>query len=60
MFSAFHARFGEDIPVSSEIIIESPRMFEDNGTSRTDEMAAEDRERLQWFDRNVMRMHREI
>ena len=48
------------MPVSSEIVIESPRMFEDDGTSRTDEMAVEDRERSQWFDINVMWMHREI
>ena len=60
MRRAFHARFGEDIPVSSEIIIEPPRMFEDDGSPRTDEMAVEDRERSQWFDRNVMWMHREL
>ena len=60
MRRAFHSRFGEDIPVSSEIIIEPPRLFEDDGTPRTDEMAAEDREHSQWFDRNVMWMHREI
>ena len=60
MRRAFHLRFGEDIPVSSEIIIEPPRLFKDDGTPRTDEMAAEDRENSQWFDRNVMWMHRKI
>ena len=56
----FHSRFGEDIPVSSEIIIEPPRLFEEDGTPRTEEMALEDREHGQWFDRNVMWLHREI
>ena len=60
MRRAFHLRFGEDIPVSSEIIIEPPRLFKDDGTPRTDEMAAEDREHSQWSDRNVMWMHRKI
>ena len=57
MRRAFHSGFGEDIPVSSEIIIEPPILFEDDGTPRTDEMASEDREHSQWFDRNVMWMH---
>ncbi len=35
-------------------------LLKDDGTPRTDEMAAEDREHSQWFDRNVMWMHREI
>ena len=60
MRRAFHSRFGEDIPVSSEIIIEPPRLFEDDGTPRTDEMAAEDREHSQWLDRNILWMHREL
>ena len=60
MRRAFHSRFGEDIPVSSEIIIDPPRLFRDDGKPRTDEMAAENREHSQWFDRNVMWMHREI
>ena len=60
MRRAFHSRFGEDIPVSSEIIIEPPNLFKDDGTPRTDEMVAEDREHSQWFDRNVMWMHRKI
>ena len=40
----FHSRFVEDIPVCSEIIIEPPRLFEEDGTPRTEEMALEDRE----------------
>ena len=60
MRRAFHSRFGEDIPVSSEIIIEPPSLFKDDGTPRTDEMAAEDREHSQWLARNIMWMHREI
>ena len=47
MRRAFHLRFGEDIPVSSKIIIEPPRLFKDDGTPQTDEMAAEDREHSQ-------------
>ena len=57
MRRAFHSRFGEDIPVSSEIIVEPPRLFEDDGTSRTDGMAAEYREHSQWLDRNIMWLH---
>ena len=60
MRRAFHSRFGEDIPVSSEIIIEPPILFEVDGTPRTEEMALEDREHGQWFDRNVMWLHREV
>ena len=60
MRRAFHSRFGEDIPVSSEIIIEPPILFEADGTPRTEEMALEDREHGQWFDRNVMWLHREV
>ena len=51
MHRAFHPRFGEDIPVNSEIIIETTKLFEDDGTPRTDEMAAEDREHSQWLFR---------
>jgi hypothetical protein len=40
----FHSRFVEDIPVCSEIIIEPPRLFEEDGTPLTEEMALEDRE----------------
>ena len=54
MRRAFHSTFGEDIPVSSEIIIQPPRLFEDNGTPRTDEMAVEDREHSQWLDSNII------
>ena len=57
MGRAFHSRFGEDIPVSSEIIIEPPRLFEDDGTPRTNEMAVEDREHSQWLDRNIIWLH---
>ena len=60
MRRAFHLRFGEDIPVSSEIIIEPLRVFKDDGTPRTDENVAEDRKHSQWFDRNVMWMDRKI
>ena len=57
MRRAFHSRFGEDISVSSEIVIEPLRLFEDDGTPSTEKLAAEDREYSQWLDRNIMWLH---
>ena len=57
MRRAFHSRFGEDIPVSSEIIIEPQSLFEDDGVSGTDEMTVEDREYSQWLHRHIIWLH---
>ena len=47
-------KFGEDIGVSKELVIERVNLFDNKGNPRTDEVTEDDREHSQWYDRNTM------
>ena len=54
MRRAFYDQFQSDIPIKHEVIVERPPLFEEDGTPRTEEIAKDDREHSQWYDRNTM------
>ena len=54
MRRAFYNEFQSDIPIKHEVIVERVALFEDDGTPRTEAVIKDDREHLQWYDRNTM------
>ena len=54
MRRAFYNKFGEDIGVSKELVIERVALFDNKGNPRTDEVTEDDREHSQWYNRNTM------
>lgn len=48
--------FQSDIPIKLEVIVETPPLFEEDGTPRTADITKDDREYSQWYARITMRL----
>ena len=54
MRKAFRDKFGNDIRIKAELIVEREALYDVDGKPRIEAVTKDDRQRSQWYDRNTM------
>ena len=57
MRKAFRDKFGNDIRIKAELIVEREELYHADGRPRIEAVTKDDREHGQWYDRNTIWLH---